>query len=324
MSWIRKGCVTSFLACSFFVFCMNNSSFSSEKKKIDFVEEMQIEVEGASLFCKTFGKGDPIVLLHGGPGFANDYFSPNLEDLGKDHRVIFYYQRGAGLSSGRVTQDNVCWDMFVQDLEAVRSSLGLDKMILVGHCWGSCLAMKYAMLYPENVEALILLSPMPIRSASASFLYRSYMKALAPYQKEIEQIKKSKAFIDGDLEAVQRYYEIMDLPHFYDQNNAKLIDHSINAKGLKEADRVVKMFFQKEVLRSFDWQEQLQQLKLPTLIVFGDYDFLSSTASREIHENIVDSRCIELKECGHFPFIEKKNDLLKSIDAFFEDLKRFR
>ncbi len=59
-----------------------------------------VSAQGADLFFKTLGTGDPIIVLHGGPGFDHRQFLPFIWELAEGHQVILYDQRGTGLSSG--------------------------------------------------------------------------------------------------------------------------------------------------------------------------------------------------------------------------------
>ncbi len=80
-----------YLLLSFFTLGFVNS------KDID--EEGFVPVKGASLYYKMTGTGEPIVLLHGGPGLDHSYFLPQMEILSGNHRLIYFDQRASGQSS---------------------------------------------------------------------------------------------------------------------------------------------------------------------------------------------------------------------------------
>jgi proline iminopeptidase len=89
-----------------------------------------------------------------------------IDPLEKNYHVIFYFQRGSGCSKETLDENTMEWPVFVEDLEAIRKALQLDKVTLLGHCWGSSLAIKYALAYPDNLAKLILVDPMPITESS--------------------------------------------------------------------------------------------------------------------------------------------------------------
>lgn len=122
-----------------------------------------ISINNTKLHAQTFGiPTDPIVIiLHGGPG--GDYRSMlNCQDLAKDgFFVIFYDQRGSGLSQ-RYNKDAYSIQLMIDDLTAVikyyRQS-DAQKVFLFGHSWGAMLATAYVNAYPNVVQGLILAEP---------------------------------------------------------------------------------------------------------------------------------------------------------------------
>lgn len=119
-----------------------------------------IETGDGRIWYKIVGTGDriPLLLLHGGPGFSTYYMQP-LEALGDERPVIFFDQLGSGRSD--VTSDPSLWTMdhFVQQVKLVRERLHLDEVHLLGHSWGTQLAIDYLLTGPPGVTSLILASP---------------------------------------------------------------------------------------------------------------------------------------------------------------------
>jgi proline iminopeptidase len=103
----------------------------------------------------------PVVFLHGGPGvpeMAGDaaYLRP-LSDDGFD--VYVYDQLGSGRSTRLPDPTGYGVDRDVADLEAIRDRIGAERMILVGHSYGTDLAARYLARHPDHVARLVLLSP---------------------------------------------------------------------------------------------------------------------------------------------------------------------
>src|SRR5262249_38075847 len=104
------------------------------------------------------GPGTPLLLLHGGPGASSLYLKP-MEALGTDRPVIFYDQLGGG-KSDRPT-DRALWKLprFVDELEAVRTALGLREVHLYGSSFGTLIIAEYLQRKPQGVRSVIFGSP---------------------------------------------------------------------------------------------------------------------------------------------------------------------
>src|SRR5579859_6031248 len=118
--------------------------------------EGYIDVPGGRVWYASVGSGGvPLLCLHGGPGFTH-YYLEALEILADRRQVIFYDQLGCGKSDR--PDDLSLWtvDLFVEELAAVRSALGLERLHLFGHSWGGMLAMQYVLDRQPTLESLTL------------------------------------------------------------------------------------------------------------------------------------------------------------------------
>lgn len=115
-------------------------------------------IDGTKLHYIERGNGPPVVLLHGNPGFIEDFTLGRVnfvDELAKDHRVIVVDRPGHGYSerpssAGTTPREQA---RLIHDLLA---SLGVERPVLVGHSWGGGLALIYAEQYPHDVSALVL------------------------------------------------------------------------------------------------------------------------------------------------------------------------
>ena len=121
--------------------------------------EARLAVDGGTIWYKATGTTarTPVVLLHGGPGFSSYYLKP-LEALGDERQVIRYDQLGGGKSSGLTDTTKITVAHFVQELDSLRSHLGIAKMHIVGHSWGTILGLEYYRAHPDRVASLTLAS----------------------------------------------------------------------------------------------------------------------------------------------------------------------
>lgn len=99
-----------------------------------------------------------LIVLHGGPG--GDFRSLlALSTLSETHNVVFYDQRGAGLSE-RVSAGQLTLDYYISELNGVKELVSPNTPVtLIGHSWGAMLATAYLGTYPEDVTAAVLIEP---------------------------------------------------------------------------------------------------------------------------------------------------------------------
>lgn len=113
--------------------------------------------DGHSIYYEAHGApaGQPVFVLHGGPGGGLQRRSLTFFDL-RRWRVILADQRGCGRSKPHLsTHANTTWHL-VADIERLRQHLGIDRMFLFGGSWGSTLALAYASRHGERVQGMIL------------------------------------------------------------------------------------------------------------------------------------------------------------------------
>ncbi len=113
-----------------------------------------IEINGLRLHAEVQGPPDaPVtIVLHGGPG--GDYVGLlPLKALADKHRVVFYDQRGAGLSQ-RVPAETLMLDTYIQELAGVIAHYSPNRSVtLIGHSWGAMLASAYMAPIPSRLNA---------------------------------------------------------------------------------------------------------------------------------------------------------------------------
>lgn len=133
--------------------------------------------DGHHVYWEVSGNptGKPVVVLHGGPGAGTvptqrQHFNP------EKYRIVLFDQRGSGRSTPHVsdpTHDlatNTTWHL-VDDMEALRTHLGVDRWQLFGGSWGATLALAYAQTHPERVTEIILRGVFTLRSLELNWLY---------------------------------------------------------------------------------------------------------------------------------------------------------
>lgn len=123
--------------------------------------------------------GKPVVFLHGGPGGGTNpkcrrFFDPSV------YRIVLFDQRGCGRSTPHAElTDNTTWHL-VNDIERVRTHLGIDRWQVFGGSWGSTLALAYAQTHPDRVSELVLRGIFLLRRWELEWFYQKGCDALYP------------------------------------------------------------------------------------------------------------------------------------------------
>ena len=151
-----------------------------------------------------------MVVLHGGPSFDLNYLLPEMDRLADSFRLVYYSQRGRGLSADGVDPKDVTMDSEVEDLEMLRKRLNLDTVALIGHSWGGFLAMCYAVGHPDRISHLILLNTAPASHADWQLLHAHFDQNRPPADNEIlQRLRDDEAYHRGNLKAEEEYYRAL-------------------------------------------------------------------------------------------------------------------
>ena len=114
--------------------------------------------------------GQPVIVLHGGPGGGCSPAMRRFFDPEKFH-VILFDQRGCGRSRPHASvENNTTWDL-VADIELIRERLGIDRWIVFGGSWGATLALLYAQTHPDRARALVLRGVFTMTRAELDWFY---------------------------------------------------------------------------------------------------------------------------------------------------------
>ena len=275
------------------------------------------QAPGATLYVEVLGSapGVPLIVVNGGPGFDHTYEHAAAPDktsawdmLAKQRRVVFYDQRGNG-RSGALKPGQPCGlAEQIDDLEAVRAHLGVDKIDLLGHSWGGFLAMAYAARHPAHIRHLITVgSAAPKWSDTVSLFKDIFPEGMARAD--------SFAFADalGDAKAsaegLREYFHWL----FYSQANRDAfvaqVAPSVFTKPVNEAVE--------HDLARFDLNPELRKFKFPTMVITGRYDInVAPSVGYKMHQAIAGSLFVVLERSGHLPFFEEPETFVHVVEGF--------
>ena len=159
-----------------------------------------VTIDGADIYYATFGKGAPVILLHGGLG-NGDHWANQVPALSETFQVITIDSRGQGRSTR--TRAGVTYDTMADDVLAVMDHLKLDHAAIVGWSDGGEIALKLAIAHPDRVDKLFIFGvnydsagskPRGTQHAQTFSAYAA--KCRADYQKLSKTPRQFDALVD--------------------------------------------------------------------------------------------------------------------------------
>jgi len=287
--------------------------------------EHRIPVDGASLYVRTIGQGQSLIVLHGGPDFDHRYLLPELDRLRDEFRLIYYDQRGRGRSADGVRPEDVTLASEVADLGRVRERFGLDAAALLGHSWGAVLALEYALRHPSRVSHLILMNPAPVSVGDVALTRKAYLERLGDDAERQREIVAGADYEAGDPQAVAARYRIhfkpaLHRPDDYEKLMARMKAGFISqgGQGILKARAVEDQIYRDTwEVPGYDLLPKLRDLEIPALVIAGDHDFIPVEVAEHIAQALPNATLVTLEECGHFAYLERPAAVRHALVDFF-------
>lgn len=284
-------------------------------------ETYRVDVPGGSVAVYSYGESDEVLLcLHGGPGISCDYLRDSHYVMAKKgYRVVVYDQLGSG-QSDRPT-DLSLWnvDRFVEEVEAVRSSLQLGRVHLLGQSWGTWLGIEYCLKYLENVKTLILANG----SANIPFTFAEMNRlrqSLGPETVAMMQTHEAEGTLDHpEYQAavtILYYRHLCRLKQWPEALIRTLAAVNMDVYGTMWGPNE---FTCAGTLKEWDRVADLKRITVPCLVLGGTYDELTPACAQDMHRNFPDSRIRIFKNSSHTPFLEEPEAYFVELETFLND-----
>ena len=295
------------------------------------IQEGFVDANGVMIYYQILGRGEPLMIVHGGPGASHDYFLPYLLPLARHNKVIFIDERGSGRSQKLEDPSGYTVENMVEDVEAVRQALGLGRMSLLGHSYGGVLAQAYALKYQRNLSHLILASTFSSTKALNEVFVRMKEKMPPELRQRIDKLEAAGLYGHGKDFEKNRYtndYMIAAwgegyFPYVYqnhpDPNYDPVANGNMSWDLYREMWGSDGEFVVDGNLRSVEYTDRLAGIKVPTLIIAGDHDESDPSLSEAMHEKIAGSKLVILQKSGHMTFVDQPGMFLETVDTFVHE-----
>ncbi len=213
----------------------------------------------------------------------------------------------------------------LDDLDEVRQHFQLESPALLGHSWGTVLALEYALRHPTRVSHLVLMNPAPASATDLAVFRKAYAQKLGADADRQREIVASTAYKEGDPEAVAARYRLhfkpaLKRPEDYEKLMATMKAGFISQgkEGIVKAraveDRLMRDTWQAD---GYDLLPKLRNLSIPTLVISGDHDFFPGEIAEHIARAIPNARLVTIRNCGHFAYLECAGDVRRALNDFF-------
>jgi proline iminopeptidase len=279
-----------------------------------------VATPGARIFCRSFGTGPALLLLHGGPGADHTDFLPHLFPLSRHRRLILIDERGSGRSERLADPGGYTLDGMIEDIEAVRRAFRLRKLDVLGHSFGGILAQAYAIRQPRAVRRLVLAgTAASARTINADF--RRMRSAQSRAVRDRLDAFEAKGIFRADGSYVPGYATLcarIYAPYMYRRGvyPIKPADYVSGWEVMREMWVRRTDFRVEGNLRGFDFRSQLQRLDVPTLVVIGDHDMVSPRSAQQLAAALPDARLHVLPRCGHMMFVDDSAAFNSLVEQF--------
>lgn len=256
------------------------------QEKYAFKDSRYVDIDGMQVHYRQVGRGHPLVLLHGFGGHIWNWEKWTAL-LKENFQVISLDLPGFGFT-GPHPQRKYETDTYVAFLHAFFDEIGIDTFHLAGHSMGGEMAWEYALAYPNDVKKLVLVNASGYPRKKETKNIQGFQLLQLPVINQLAAKITPRPILKQTIKATYGY----QLP----KENVELYMDMMRRTGNRQA-LIDKM-------RTFriDRASHIQNVKTPTLIIWGDQDVLVSHQNAyKFEKDIKDSKVIIYENVGHMP-----------------------
>ena len=241
------------------------------------------KVGDINIYYEVLGRGEPVLMIQGGSFPSHgEMWGPLLPALAREYECIIFDNRGAGWTDA--PDYPYTFPMMGDDGANLLDYLGFKKVHLIGYSFGSMIAQHCILDHPEKFHSLVLMDGQHI--------------PIVP-----DAVAAADALVDGWPEAMAQVGALVwFVPEFRDKNPQVVAD--VVEKFLASAGPKHGFKHQLEASATHSTIERLSQIKVPTLVIDGDQDYLAPLELfKDMHSKIPNAELVLLDGVGHlFPF----------------------
>jgi len=272
-----------------------------------------VRARDVSLYVEVIGHGDPLLLMHGGPG-ADHWTLMPFKRLADQFTLVFYDHRCNGRSIGPPVT-SMTFANLTADAEALREELGFERWNVLGHSFGGHVALEYALRYPHSVSRLVLVDT----AGDGSWARENAPALLAQRGYSSKKVELVRRFFHGDFAPHEMIPILMRIGDAYSYHPslwlaaADLVHGEWRSKIRPEA----MIFAAQHLMKGWTVMDRLGEITAPTLIIAGSHDFLFPPEHQcELAARIPHARLEIIDRAGHNPHSEQPAKVMRVVREF--------
>jgi proline iminopeptidase len=286
-----------------------------------------IDVPGGPVWYGVIEKtksGIPLIAVHGGPGGTSCSFSL-LEPLASQRAVYFYDQLGGG-RSGRPS-DTKLWnvDRFVEELHRVRLRLGLKRVHLMGHSWGGALVAAYALSKgTKGIESLILASPLLSTPDWIRDADQLRLQLPRETQETLRRHEQAGTTNSAEYAAAMREFNQRFVSIVRKADPVPACRGSVSNQIIYQQMWGPSEFHETGSLKTFDVTPRLSELKVPVLLVVGEFDEARPETAARYQKAIPGAQLTVIPQSAHALLRDNPQATIQTLRDFITRVEQSR
>jgi len=285
---------------------------------------------GYHLWTNTQGDGDiHLLALHGGPGGNHEYWEDAAEQLkkqGLNVQVTMYDQLGSlysdqpDFSDPEIAKKYLTYEYFLDEVDEVREKLGLDNFYLIGQSWGGLLVQEYSVKYGQHLKGAIISSMVDEIDEYVDRVNELREKTLSP--EAVAFMKECEAKNDYSNPKYQEYVQVMN-EQYVDRKQPSKLYHlkDLGGTAVYNVFQGDNEFVITGKLKDWHFRDQLKNIKVPTLITFGEHETMPIETAKTMNSLIPDSQLVTTPDGGHHHMVDNPNVYYKHLADFIRNVE---
>ena len=285
---------------------------------------------GYHLWTNTQGEGDiHLLALHGGPGGNHEYWEDAAEQLkkqGLNVQVTMYDQLGSlysdqpDFSDPEIAKKYLTYEYFLDEVDEVREKLGLDNFYLIGQSWGGLLVQEYAVKYGQHLKGAIISSMVDEIDEYVDRVNELREKTLSP--EAVAFMKECEAKNDYSNPKYQEYVQVMN-EQYVDRKQPSKLYHlkDLGGKAVYNVFQGDNEFVITGKLKDWHFRDQLKNIKVPTLITFGEHETMPIETAKTMNSLIPNSQLVTTPDGGHHHMVDNPDVYYKNLADFIRNVE---